>query len=203
MPAPEPRTRMSNAMGRHVARRILREAEARITASCPWIRLAQEQLDGPATAALTHAAEDAEMLVLGSRGPGVLTGLPPRPLWASSPTLPGPSFSCARGRRPGASVCSVTNGVRLFVLRRAMSSWAPTSATPATRWWHSPSIGRRPADARAPWFGPTDGTCHTCLDPSRPLSRGRRPPTLKAPWAQAGRHPAGGRSALARSPGPA
>ncbi|WP_406264270.1 universal stress protein [Streptomyces sp. NBC_00191] len=34
-----PTSAMSNAAARHVVRRILREAEARITASCPGIRL--------------------------------------------------------------------------------------------------------------------------------------------------------------------
>jgi nucleotide-binding universal stress UspA family protein len=63
----------ANAAQRHLARRALREAEDRIRRTCPGVHLAtDEQVEGPATAALLKAAEQADLLVLGSRG---LTGV--------------------------------------------------------------------------------------------------------------------------------
>ncbi|MGW7529304.1 universal stress protein [Streptomyces sp. NPDC054783] len=62
----------ANAAHRHLARRALREAEDRIRRTCPGVHLtADEQVEGPATVALLKAAEQADLLVLGSRG---LTG---------------------------------------------------------------------------------------------------------------------------------
>ncbi|GAA2280416.1 stress-inducible protein [Streptomyces ruber] len=56
------------------ARRVLREAEARARSAAPGIRPAATQVEGPATAALVQAAEQAELLVLGSRGLTGFTG---------------------------------------------------------------------------------------------------------------------------------
>ncbi|MFS4092555.1 universal stress protein [Streptomyces sp. AF1A] len=62
----------ANAAQRHLARRALRQAEERIRDCVPGVRVADQQVEGPATAALLKAAEQAQMVVLGSRG---LTGL--------------------------------------------------------------------------------------------------------------------------------
>ncbi|MFH8769496.1 MULTISPECIES: universal stress protein [unclassified Streptomyces] len=62
----------ANAAQRYLAMRALRQAEDRIRGAVPGVRLADEQVEGPATAALLKAAEQADLLVLGSRG---LTGL--------------------------------------------------------------------------------------------------------------------------------
>ena len=64
----------ANAAQRHLARRVLREAETRARATCPDVRLYDDQVEGPATAALLNAAERAHLLVLGSRGLGGFTG---------------------------------------------------------------------------------------------------------------------------------
>lgn len=63
-----------SAVQRHLARRVLQEAEARVRAVAPEVRLYDEQVEGPATAALPKAAEEAELLVLGSRGLSGFTG---------------------------------------------------------------------------------------------------------------------------------
>ncbi|MEV0414902.1 universal stress protein [Streptomyces sp. NPDC050448] len=65
----------ANAAQRHLARRVLRQAEERIRAAAPEVRLTDEQVEGPATAALLKVSEQAELLVLGSRGLSGLTGL--------------------------------------------------------------------------------------------------------------------------------
>lgn len=65
---------IANAAQRHLARRSLRQAEKRIRAACPGVRLADEQVEGPATAALLKAADQAEPMVLGSRGLSGFTG---------------------------------------------------------------------------------------------------------------------------------
>ncbi|MGW3208897.1 universal stress protein [Streptomyces sp. NPDC001135] len=65
----------ANAAQRHLARRVLRHAEERIRSAVPSVRLTDEQVEGPATAALLKAAEQAELLVLGSRGLSGFTGL--------------------------------------------------------------------------------------------------------------------------------
>ncbi|MFJ9870189.1 universal stress protein [Streptomyces sp. NPDC101165] len=62
----------ANAAQRYLALRALRQAEDRIRGAVPDVRLTDEQVEGPATAALLKAAEQADLLVLGSRG---LTGL--------------------------------------------------------------------------------------------------------------------------------
>lgn len=64
----------ANAAQRHLARRVLRQAEERVRAACPDVRLYDEQVEGPATAALLTAAEEADLLVLGSRGLTGFTG---------------------------------------------------------------------------------------------------------------------------------
>ncbi|MBN0042729.1 universal stress protein [Streptomyces actuosus] len=63
-----------DAVQRHLARRCLREAEDAVRAACPDVRLSDEQVPGPATEALAKAAEQAELLVLGSRGLSGFTG---------------------------------------------------------------------------------------------------------------------------------
>ncbi|MFJ9746664.1 universal stress protein [Streptomyces chartreusis] len=55
-------------------RRVLRQAEDRIRRTCPGVGVDAEQVEGPATGALLHAAERAELLVLGSRGRSGFTG---------------------------------------------------------------------------------------------------------------------------------
>ncbi|MFE1841060.1 universal stress protein [Streptomyces sviceus] len=62
------------AVRRHLARRVLRQAEDRVRAECPGTRVEDEQVEGPATEALLHAAERADLLVLGSRGLSGFTG---------------------------------------------------------------------------------------------------------------------------------
>ncbi|MFI7413380.1 universal stress protein [Streptomyces sp. NPDC049627] len=58
----------ATAAQRYLARRALRQAEDRIRRTCPGVKLDDEQIEGPATAALLHAADQADLLVLGSRG---------------------------------------------------------------------------------------------------------------------------------------
>ncbi|MGW2380107.1 universal stress protein [Streptomyces sp. NPDC001658] len=65
----------ANAAQRHLARRALRHAEDRIRRACPTVALDDEQVEGPATAALLRAGEQADLLVLGSRGLSGFTGL--------------------------------------------------------------------------------------------------------------------------------
>ncbi|MGW7386303.1 universal stress protein [Streptomyces sp. NPDC054794] len=65
----------ANAMQRYLARRALQEAEEHIRGTVPGVRLTDEQVEGPATAALLRAAEQSELLVLGSRGLSGFTGL--------------------------------------------------------------------------------------------------------------------------------
>ncbi|GHE55907.1 universal stress protein [Streptomyces capitiformicae] len=62
------------AAQRYLARRVLRQAEEHVRAGCPHARLTDEQTEGPATTALLRAAEQAELLVLGSRGLSGFTG---------------------------------------------------------------------------------------------------------------------------------
>lgn len=64
----------ATAAQRYLARRALRQAEDRIRRTCPGVKLDDEQIEGPATAALLHAAEQADLLVLGSRGLSGFTG---------------------------------------------------------------------------------------------------------------------------------
>ncbi|MGW1169068.1 universal stress protein [Streptomyces sp. NPDC002550] len=65
----------ANAAQRHPARRALRQAEERLRSAVPDVRLTDRQVEGPATAALLKAAEECELLVLGSRGLTGFTGL--------------------------------------------------------------------------------------------------------------------------------
>ncbi|MCX4404521.1 universal stress protein [Streptomyces sp. NBC_01764] len=65
---------IANAAQRHLARRVLRQAEDRIRKDHPEVRLSDEQMEGPATAALLKAADQAELMVLGSRGLSGFTG---------------------------------------------------------------------------------------------------------------------------------
>ncbi|MEV7686725.1 universal stress protein [Streptomyces bungoensis] len=65
----------ASAAQRHLARRALRRAEERVRRAAPGLRTADEQVEGPATAALLRAAEQAELLVLGSRGLSAFAGL--------------------------------------------------------------------------------------------------------------------------------
>ncbi|MFE2276492.1 universal stress protein [Streptomyces sp. NPDC059454] len=65
----------AQAAGRRLARRVLRAAEERVLAVCPGVRVYDEQVEGPATAALVRAVGGAEPLVLGSRGHSRVTGL--------------------------------------------------------------------------------------------------------------------------------
>lgn len=65
---------IATAAQRHLARRFLRQAEERVRAVCPDVRFTDEQMEGPATAALLKAAEQAELMVLGSRGLSGFTG---------------------------------------------------------------------------------------------------------------------------------
>ncbi|WP_327591958.1 universal stress protein [Streptomyces chartreusis] len=55
-------------------RRVLRQAEDRIRRTCPGVGVDAEQVEGPATGALLHAAEQAELVVLASRGRSGFTG---------------------------------------------------------------------------------------------------------------------------------
>jgi nucleotide-binding universal stress UspA family protein len=64
----------ATAAQRHPARRVLRQAADRLHAAFPGLALSEEQVEGPATAALVRAAERSEMLVLGSRGLSGFTG---------------------------------------------------------------------------------------------------------------------------------
>ncbi|MET8964336.1 universal stress protein [Streptomyces sp. NPDC004096] len=64
----------ANAAQRHLARRVLRQASERVRNAVPGVQLTDEQLEGPATEALVKAAEQAELLVLGSRGLSGFTG---------------------------------------------------------------------------------------------------------------------------------
>ncbi|MEV5849130.1 universal stress protein [Streptomyces sp. NPDC051985] len=62
------------AAGRHLARRSLRQAEERVRAACPGVRLRDEMVEGPVVPALVEEAGRAELLVLGSRGLSGFTG---------------------------------------------------------------------------------------------------------------------------------
>ncbi|MFF4255117.1 universal stress protein [Streptomyces sp. NPDC001663] len=65
---------IATAAQRHLARRALHQAEDRIRRTCPAARIEDEQVQGPATAALLKTAEQADVLVLGSRGLSGFTG---------------------------------------------------------------------------------------------------------------------------------
>ncbi|MFF3890105.1 universal stress protein [Streptomyces sp. NPDC001914] len=65
---------IAGAEQRHLARSALRRAEERVRAQCPDLRLTDEQTEGPATTALLKAADQADLMVLGSRGLSGFTG---------------------------------------------------------------------------------------------------------------------------------
>ncbi|MGC4987466.1 universal stress protein [Streptomyces sp. DT193] len=65
---------IAGAAQRHLARSSLRRARERVRAECPDVRLTDEQTEGPATAALLKAADQADLMVLGSRGLSGFTG---------------------------------------------------------------------------------------------------------------------------------
>ncbi|WP_409054990.1 universal stress protein [Streptomyces sp. SYP-A7185] len=65
----------ANVIRRQMGRGVLRKTESHIARTCPDVRLTDEQVDGPATAALLKAADRAELMVLGSRGLSGFTGL--------------------------------------------------------------------------------------------------------------------------------
>ncbi|MGW3498521.1 universal stress protein [Streptomyces sp. NPDC001020] len=59
----------------HPTRRVLQSAAEHLRRTCPGIHLSDEQVEGPAPAALLQAAEQADLLVLGSHGPSGVTGV--------------------------------------------------------------------------------------------------------------------------------
>ncbi|MGW0821655.1 universal stress protein [Streptomyces sp. NPDC002845] len=65
---PRPEGEPATAAQRHLARRALRRAERHIRGACPDVLLLDEQVEGPATAALLRAAGQGVLLVVGSRG---------------------------------------------------------------------------------------------------------------------------------------
>ncbi|AVV44738.1 stress protein [Streptomyces sp. P3] len=65
---------IASAAQRHLARRFLRQAVEHVRAECPDVRLAEEQREGPAVTALLKAADQADLMVLGSRGRSGFTG---------------------------------------------------------------------------------------------------------------------------------
>ncbi|MET9851313.1 universal stress protein [Streptomyces ossamyceticus] len=67
---PGARSDAGEAVPRHAARRILHEAGEHIARTCPGVLVTDTQVDGPASTALLHAADQADLLVLGSRGHG-------------------------------------------------------------------------------------------------------------------------------------
>ncbi|MFJ9736703.1 universal stress protein [Streptomyces sp. NPDC101166] len=71
---PSTRSAAGEAVRRHAARRVLHEAGEHIARTCPRALVTDVQVNGPASTALLHAADRAEMLVLGSRGLSGLTG---------------------------------------------------------------------------------------------------------------------------------
>ncbi|MHB9864140.1 universal stress protein [Streptomyces sp. YIM S03343] len=71
---PHQNTEPASAAARHLARRVLRQAEDRVARLCPGLVLSDEQVEGPATAALLQVSQGADLLVLGSRGLSGLAG---------------------------------------------------------------------------------------------------------------------------------
>lgn len=65
---------IAGAAQRHLARCSLRRAEQLVRAECPGVPLTDVQTEGPTTAALLKAADEAELMVLGSRGLSGFTG---------------------------------------------------------------------------------------------------------------------------------
>ncbi|MFE9021429.1 universal stress protein [Streptomyces sp. NPDC007808] len=71
---PNGRSDAGEAVRRHAARRILQEAGELIARTCPGVHVTDAQVDGPASTALLRAADQAELLVVGSRGLSGFTG---------------------------------------------------------------------------------------------------------------------------------
>ncbi|OIJ68670.1 universal stress protein [Streptomyces mangrovisoli] len=71
---PREQAETATAAQRHLALRVLRTAEERILEGCPDVVVHDEQVEGPATAALLRAAGGCDTLVLGSRGLSGFTG---------------------------------------------------------------------------------------------------------------------------------
>ncbi|WP_031061071.1 universal stress protein, partial [Streptomyces sp. NRRL F-5527] len=68
-------TDTATTVDRRLAPRVLERAAERVHAVLPDVRVHEVQADGPAAVALVRAAEDADPLVLGSRGLGRVAGL--------------------------------------------------------------------------------------------------------------------------------
>ncbi|MEV0738812.1 universal stress protein [Streptomyces sp. NPDC050549] len=64
----------ASAMRHRLGRAVLRTVEERVARTCPEALLTDEHIEGPAAAVLLHAARNAELLVLGSRGLNCVTG---------------------------------------------------------------------------------------------------------------------------------
>ncbi|MFD1659275.1 universal stress protein [Streptomyces caeni] len=71
---PQGQREPANAAQRHLARRVLRQAEEHLRGTCPDVRLSDQQVQGSAVATLVTAGERADLLVLGSRGLSGFTG---------------------------------------------------------------------------------------------------------------------------------
>jgi len=65
-----------NAAQPHPARRVLSQAAEHLRRTYPGLRLCEEEVEGPAPAVLLQAAEQAELLVVGSHGLSGLSGAP-------------------------------------------------------------------------------------------------------------------------------
>lgn len=124
----------AHAAQRHRARRTLRQAEEYLRGSVPDVELTDEQVDGPATAALLKATERAELLVVGSRGlsgfTGVLVGSVAQGVVA---TAPRPVVLVRAGRRPRTSTTRPATAARPPAPASVTWCSASTSPTPATR----------------------------------------------------------------------
>ncbi|MFJ9998802.1 universal stress protein [Streptomyces werraensis] len=68
-------TDTARSAGQRLALRVLERAAERVHAVRPEVPVDEVQAEGPAAAALAQAAEDADPLVLGSRGLGRVAGL--------------------------------------------------------------------------------------------------------------------------------
>ncbi|MEV3858156.1 universal stress protein [Streptomyces sp. NPDC050095] len=66
---------VASAAQRTRAMRLLEQAKGRARAAAPTLSVAVEAKEGPASTALLRAAEGAEILVLGSRGLGAVSGV--------------------------------------------------------------------------------------------------------------------------------
>lgn len=148
----------ATAAQRHLARHALRRAEDRIRRTCPNVVLDDEQVEGPATAALLRMSEQADVLVLGSRGlsgfTGFLVGSVAQGVVARSER---PVVLVRAGRRPPTNTCRP--GTAATPPAPATGTWCSplTWVTPATRSSSSPSRRRGPV---APASGPSTRGSH-------------------------------------------